>query len=158
MLAEYLKAGYPGFCLLTQEPYRAEKMLVSEGWTFRIWDCLTGIRGAESNQIVEEIRDPVEAIRWLCMNRDTVLITHNLHLFLDIPEVIQAIQNGIPIWKGTGSAMVIVSPTIQLKPEVEKLFTIIDLPLPDDETLYELQTDLCKSVNINPNKRAAKAA
>jgi hypothetical protein len=28
--------------------------------------------------------------------QDTVLLAHNLHLFLDIPEVIQAIHNGIP--------------------------------------------------------------
>jgi len=158
MIKDYLKAGYPAFVVLTQEPHRAEKMLMSEGWTFRAWDCLSGIRDIESNQIIEEIRDPVEAIRWLCMNRDTVLILHNMHLFLDIPEIIQVIQNGIPIWKGTGSAIVIVSPSILLRPEVEKLFTIIDLPLPDDDTLYELQQDLCKSVSINPNKKAAKAA
>ena len=158
MIQDYLKAGYPAFCVLTQEPHRAEKMLLSEGWQFKIWDCLTGIREADNHRQVEEIRDPVEAIRWLNMYRDTVLIAHNLHLFLEIPELIQAIQNGIALWKGTGSALVIISPTIQLKPEVEKLFTIIDLPLPDDDTLYELQHDLCKSVNINPNKKAAKAA
>lgn len=158
MIQDYLRAGYPAFCVLTQEPARAEKMLISEGWQFKSWDCLSGIRETDTHRVVEEIRDPVEAIKWLNMYRDTVLITHNLHLFMEIPEVLQAIQNGISLWKGTGSALAIVSPVIQLKPEVEKLFTIIDLPLPDDENLYELQTDLCKSVNINPNKRAARAA
>jgi hypothetical protein len=158
MIQDYLRAGYPAFVVLTQEPARAEKMLMSEGWQFRSWDCLTGIKETETHKIVEEIRDPVEAIKWLNMYRDTVLIAHNMHMFMDIPETIQAIQNGTALWKSTGSALVIVSPIIQLRPEVEKLFTIIDLPLPDDENLYDLQIDLCKSVNINPNKRAAKAA
>jgi hypothetical protein len=48
------------------------------------------------------------------------LICHNLHLFLEIPELIQAIQNGITVWKGMGSALVMISPLIQLKPEIEK--------------------------------------
>jgi len=53
------------------------------------------------NHIQVEIRDPVEAVRWLDSRQDSVLIAHNLHLFLDIPEVVQAIQNGVPRWKQT---------------------------------------------------------
>jgi len=158
MIQDYLKAGYPAFVVLTQEPLRAEINLVSEGWQFTVWDCLTGIKEAGSNRMLEEIRDPVEAIKWLNQNPDMVMLAHNMHMFMEIPEVIQAIQNGVHIWKGVGSALVIICPTVQLRPEVEKLFTIIDLPLPDDENLYNLQTELCKSVNVNPNRRAAKAA
>ena len=159
MIQDYLKAGYPAFVVLTQEPLRAELSLVStEGWAYTVWDCLTGIKEAGTNRLIEEIRDPVEAIKWLNQNRDMVMIAHNMHLFMEIPEVIQAIQNGIHIWKGVGSALVIISPTILLRPELDKLFTIIDLPLPDDDILYNLQQDLCKSVNVNPNQRAAKAA
>jgi len=158
MIQDYLKAGYPAFVVLTQEPLRAEINLISEGWRFSVWDCLTGIREAVSNKLIEEIRDPVEAIKWLNQNPDMVMIAHNMHLFMEIPEVIQAIQNGVHTWKGVGSALVIICPIIQLRPEVEKLFTIIDLPLPDDDNLFNLQTELCKSVNVNPNRRAAKAA
>ena len=89
---------------------------------------------------------------------DTVLIVHNLHLFLDTPEVVQAIQNGIPRWKATGCALVMVSPVIQMRPEVEKFFHVIDLPLPNDEELYNLQNDLGKQHNIKPNRKAARAA
>lgn len=158
MIQDYLQAGYPALCVLTQETSRAEKMLLDPKWQFRSWDCLTGIKETETHRSIEDIRDPVEAIRWLNMHRDTILIAHNLHLFMDIPEVIQAIQNGIALWKGTGSALVIISPVIQLRPEVEKLFTIVDLPLPDDTILNDIQNDLCKSSNIKPNRRAARAA
>ena len=158
MIKNYLKAGYPALCVLTQEPHRAEQLLMCDHWQFVTWDCIQGIRKAGSTQVIDEIKDPVEAINWLSMYKDTVLIANNLHLFLDIPEVIQAIQTGLLRWKGIGCALIMISPVIQMRPEFEKYFTIIDLPLPDDEALIALQTELCRSVNVNINKRAARAA
>ena len=158
MIQEYLKAGYPALCLLTQEPHRAEAILPCEGWRFVSWDCIRGIVDLSSGKILEEIRDPVEAIKWLDGFSDTVLIAHNLHLFLDIPEVVQAIQNGVFRWKATGSALLMVSPVIQMRPEVEKFFHVLDLALPSDDDLFTLQMDFAKKLNINPNRKAARAA
>jgi hypothetical protein len=122
MLKNYLKAGYPALCVLTQEPHRAEQVLPCEGWKFYIWDCLRGIKEAGTTRIMEEIRDPVEAVNWLGQFQDTILMAHNLHLFLEVPEVIQAIQNGIPRWKATGSALVMISPVIQMRAGSGDLF------------------------------------
>ena len=97
MLKDYLKAGYPTLCILTQEPHRAEQVLTCEGWRFVVWDCMQGIRES-GGKIIDEIKDPVQAIQFLSGYTDTVLICHNLHLFLEVPEVIQSIQNGIPRW------------------------------------------------------------
>jgi len=157
-LKNYLKAGYPALCVLTQEAHRAEQMLVCEDWQFFVWDCIQGIRAAGATQVVDEIKDPVEAVNWLSMYTDTVLIANNLHLFLDIPEVIQAIQNGVIRWKGIGCALIMISPVIQMTPEIDKLFTVVNLPLPDDDALINLQKELCTSVNVNINKKAARAA
>ncbi|MCX5814169.1 MAG: AAA family ATPase [Proteobacteria bacterium] len=158
MLKDYLKAGYPTLCILTQEPHRAEQVLTCEGWRFVIWDCMQGIRESGTNKIIDEVRDPVQAIQFLSGYTDLVMICHNLHLFLEIPEVIQTIQNGIPRWKATGCALIMVSPIIQLRPEVEKFFHVIDLPLPGDEELFKLQTDIGNPLNIKPNRKAARAA
>jgi hypothetical protein len=157
MIKEYLKAGYPALCLLTQEPQRAEEKLPCEGWRFFAWDCIQGIRDLENNKIIDEIRDPIEAVKWLNGFQDTVLLAHNLHLFLEIPEVVQAIQNGY-IWKSTGCTLVMVSPVIQMRPEVEKFFHVIDLPLPNDDELFTLQIEIGKNLNIKPNRKAARAA
>ena len=158
MIQDYLKAGYPALCLLTQEPHRAEQLLPSEDWNFFSWDCLQGIRDLRSMKMVEEIRDPSQALSWLNELHDTVLIVHNLHLFLESPEVVQAIQNGVSRWKATGCCLVMVSPVINMKPEVEKFFHVIDLPLPDDQELFNLQSELGKAHNIKVNKKAARAA
>ena len=138
MIHDYLKAGYPALCVLTQEPRRAEQLLTTEGWQFYSWDCLLGIRELPSSKVTDAITDPVEAISWLNRLHDTVLLIHNLHLFLEAPEVVQAIQNGVTQWKATGCCLVMVSPTIQMRPEVEKFFHVIDLPLPTDDELFEL--------------------
>jgi AAA+ superfamily predicted ATPase len=158
MIIDYLKAGYPALCVLTSEPYRAEQLLPCQGWRFFAWDCIQGIKELESKKIIEEIKDPVEAINWLKGYSDTVLLTHNLHMFMDIPEVVQAIQNGVPRWKGTGSSLVMISPVIRICAELEKCSHVIDLPLPDDNELFDLQAELGKQTNIEPNRNAARCA
>ncbi|EMG37143.1 AAA+ family ATPase [Desulfocurvibacter africanus PCS] len=158
MLQDYLRAGYPAILITTQEPHRLEELLPCQGWKFHVWDCIGGIRMAGRHQTLEEIQDPVEAINWLGNFKDTVLVAFNLHLFLDNPEVIQAIFNGVPKWKSVGSCLVMVSPTIQLRAEIEKLFTVIELPLPDEPTLFGIQGDIGKACNIRTNRKAARAA
>jgi AAA+ superfamily predicted ATPase len=158
VLQDYLKAGYPTLCILTQEPHRAEQAVICENWRFFAWDCITGIREAGLPKVAEEITDPVHALTWLHGQVDTILIVHNLHLFMENPEVIQALQNGVIRWKATGCALVMISPIILLPPEVEKFFTLIDLPLPGIERLFDVQCDIARPLNINPNKKAARAA
>ncbi len=156
MLKNYLKAGYPALCILTQEPDRALRVLPCEGWRFMVWDCIDGIR--ESGKVIEEATDPVQALNHLNQAQDTVLIAQNLHLFLEAPELIQTIQNGVQRWKSTGCCLVILSPMLKIVPEIEKLITVIDLSLPGDEALFVLQQEIGKPLNVRPNRKAALAA
>ncbi len=157
---EYLKSGCPAIWVVTSgDPFRAEKIIPCQGWRFLAWDCASGIRQPNTLTVIDEITDPVEAIRYLDNLQDTVLMVHNLHLFLDgSPEVIQAIQNGINRWKSIGACLVVLSAVLKLCPEIEKLFQIIDLERPDTDALYNLQCDLGKTHNIRPNKKAARIA
>ena len=93
MLQDYLKAGFPALCIITQEPHRAEQLLPCEGWRFLSWNCIEGIKDFHTQKVIDETKDPVNAVLYLNNFNDTVLIVHNLHLFLDVPEVIQSIQN-----------------------------------------------------------------
>lgn len=78
--------------------------------------------------------------------------------FLDVPEVVQAIQNVVYHWKSTGCALITISPRIHLNPELEQFFTVVDLPLPDTEELHVIQKELVKPVNVKPNRAASRAA
>jgi len=159
MIKDYLQAGFPALSILTSEAARAERTIPFDGsWRFFAWDCMRGIRPAGAPKAVEEIRDPVEALNWLGAHQDTVLMAHNLHLFMDSPEIIQAIQNGVEIWKSRGNCLVMVSPMIQIRPELKNVFTVVDLPLPDTQSLYDLQCDLGGPLSIKPNRKAARLA
>lgn len=159
ILKEYLQSGYPVLMVLTQEPSRAEKYLPFPGnWTFYAWDCAMGIRPAGQVIGVEDLRDPIEALNWLTANANTVLMTHNLHLFSNSAELIQTIQNGAEIWKAKGNCLVGISSIIAIPPELKSIITVIDLPLPDAESLYGLQFDLGAPHNIKPNKKASRLA
>ena len=107
---------------------------------------------------MDEIRDPVEAIKWLSCCTDTILIAQNLHLFLEVPEVIQAIQNGVIKWKSTGCTLILVAPSIRFPLELEKLFHVIDVPLPGFDSMFALQHDMGLSLNVEPNQTAAYGA
>lgn len=157
MILNYLKAGYPCLYMLTQEPHRTEELLPCPGWKFTTWDCIQGIR-VKGEQTVLDIINPTDTIQWLNTQQDTALIAHNLHLFLDDPQVIQSIQNGIPRWKANGSCLIVIAPVIQLKPEIETFFNVLDFPLPSEDELFKLQIDLGGPHNIKPNKKAARTA
>lgn len=158
MFRDYLKAGFPALYALTHDVYRAEKKIPEElsGWRTLFWDCCHGIYDQNMRQI-EELLDPVDAVNYLTNLRDTVIVFHNLNLFISPdnpnPTLIQTIINGLKIWKSIGSSMIILAPEFKLSKELENLFTLIDYPLPDSKELFELQKSLAP--NVKPNRRAA---
>jgi ATP-dependent 26S proteasome regulatory subunit len=156
---EYLKSGCPAIWVLTSgDPFRAEKVIPCQGWRFLAWNTNSGIYQPNSSTLIDQIFDPLEAIRYLDTLQDTVLMMHNLHLFMESPEIIQAIQSGVNRWKQIGACMIVLSAVLQLRPELEKLFQIIDLDRPDTDALHSLQCDLGKTLNVRPNKKAARIA
>ena len=154
----YVKAGYPGIVVNTQEPYRAIKSIKADGWETYAWDCLQGITHPATNRVIEDVIDPLGALNWLTERSESVLIVQNFHHFLGSVEVIQAIQNNIHIYKGQGACLVMAGPHFILPQEIEKYFTILDFALPDTQDLISLMEELGKAVNIEVNPDAVEAA
>ncbi|MCE5333749.1 MAG: AAA family ATPase [Desulfobacteraceae bacterium] len=163
MIREYLTAGYPALYFLTQEPHRAEEMLGEEAKDKCVpfaWDCNRGIRKAGSLKVEEALLDFVQAASWLNEQTDTILFAHNLHRFMDVPEYIQAIQNGVQLWKSRGNCLCVIAPVLTLPPELEKFFFAIDFPLPDETRLAQIQTELSQTdgIYVETNPAATLAA
>ena len=159
MINEYLRAGYPGLVLLTYEPLRAEKTLMPDtGWNSYAWNCQRGIRAAGGDQPVEETTDPQEAVNFLNNKQNTILFAHNLHLFMDNPELIQAIQNGTELWKSLGNCLIILAPQITLPAELEKCFALVDFPFPTPEELLNIQKDIADSLGLETDPHTAQLA
>ena len=101
-ITNYLKAGYPTLLIVTEEPLRVITTLNTDNWKSYSWDCMRGITERESGQIIEDVMDPLAAVKWLANQNDTVLLVQNFHHFISAVEIIQEIQNIIPVWKASG--------------------------------------------------------
>ena len=157
-LSNYLKAGYPGLYIETHEPLRAIATIRTEGWRAHSWDCQRGIIERETGKTVEDLTDPLGAVKWLGGRNDTVLFVQNFHHFLSAVEVIQEIQNSIPVWKGSGCCLVMVGPRVQLPVEIDSFMTILDFRLPSLDELRRIQKELGESVGVDVVEEAVEAA
>ena len=157
-ITNYLKAGYPALYIVTLEPLRVTKALNTTGWQSCCWDCLRGITDRESEKVIEDVIDPLGAIKWLGSQNDTVLLVQNYHHFISSVEIIQEIQNSLAIWKASGCCLVIVGPPALLPQEIACFFTMLEFKLPSRDELRAIQQELAQSVGVDVNDDAIEAA
>jgi MoxR-like ATPase len=157
-LSNYLKAGYPGFYIETHEPLRAIAALQTENWQSYSWDCQRGIIELDSARTIEDVIDPLGAIKWLGARNDTVLFAQNFHHFFNSVEIIQEIQNSIAIWKGSGCCLAMVGPPVQVPLEIGNFFIVLDFRLPSRDELRLIQQELGESVGVDVVEEAVEAA
>jgi hypothetical protein len=146
MLKELLHAGFPAIHINSQEPERAEKTCNCDGYAVYVWDCVRGTRELPNGDVVDENNSPMSIFEFLNGKSNTVLFAHNLPVFFEIIEVTQAIVNALPAWKSSGCCLVSIGPSSQFRPELEKVFHVIDLPLPSADDLMKMQQDLLAGV------------
>lgn len=157
-LTSYLKAGYPALHVVTQEPLRAIATVEADGWQMCSWDCLKGITDPNAGRVLEDVLDPLSAVKWLGSKNDAVLLVQNFHHFIGSIEILQEIQNSVPIWKASGCCLVMVGPSVQLPVEVATFFTTMQFHLPDLEELRSIQHELAESVGTEVKEEAVEAA
>lgn len=98
--------------------------------------AITSSRGAES------YLNPVEALQVAAkLPSDSILFFLNGHKFFQDPAVIQAIWNLRDVFKSERQALVILSPAVQLPPEIAQDVLILSEPLP---TVQELEAKVAQ--------------
>ncbi len=150
-LAEYVRAAYPGLWITTHEPDDAvteiARLCQAEGWNLATWDLERGLSvaghaGGSESSTIPEAADPLAAIRALraCAQPDgtAVLVLRNYYRFLNAPEIVQAMESALIRGKQERTFVVILAPLIQLPPELERLFVMIDHELPGREQLESI--------------------
>src|SRR5262245_54089380 len=101
-LTDYVHAAFTGLWIHSPESDEAEREIVrhatQQGWKLAIWDLAQGLRLPNSNgqaAAATEGNDPLAALRALpaLADRDgtALLLMHNLHRFLNNPEVVQTV-------------------------------------------------------------------
>jgi hypothetical protein len=150
-LTDYVHAAFTGLWIQTNEPDEAEREIVrhatEKNWKLAVWDAAQGLRlpGSGSNSEAGA-GEPLPALRALPAlgQRDgtALLLLHNLHRYLNAPEVIQTTFAQLVAGKQQRTFIVVLSPVVQIPVELEKLFVVLPHALPDRTGLERIAREL----------------
>lgn len=171
-IAALLRARNPLIWMVTREEARAERVLIeaatSAGYDLRTWDCATGIAALDGKVLNPRATDPTVALAEV---RDAdarcVYVLRDLHQWLRDPTVGRALRSlcrTLPSEpRAAARAVVIVTPSTEVPPELQGHAIVVDLPLPDrpevaallDAAIAALPDDLKANAATNGSRDAA---
>ncbi len=154
ILPDYIRAAFSGLWIVTHEPDEAERDIFElsslQDWRCLVWDLARGLRG-ESD--LPRADDPVSAIKTATNvageNETLLILLHNYHKFLGSAEVLQTLINQLQLGKTQQVFFVVLSPVLQIPTELEKLFVVIEHPLPTQHQIAKMAVDLLGAEDLN---------
>ena len=152
-ISDYINAAFTGIWVQSNEPDEAERELLHQAqqkrWKLAVWDVATGLRipGHADGSITDAgAGDPLAALRALPTladpNGTSLLLLHNFNRFLNNPEVIQTTFAQLIAGKQQRTFLVVLSTVVQIPVELEKLFVVLEHPLPDRQALERIAREL----------------
>jgi hypothetical protein len=147
-IGELARACFTGIWIQSHEHDDAISELTQlcqeQQWTIATWNIDQGLKlqGQPASQEIQNSSDPLVAIRAInslaTAGGTTLLVLQNFHRFLNSAETVQALMTQILVGKQNRTILVIVSPIVQLAPELEKLFVVLEHDLPGRDQLLEI--------------------
>src|SRR3984885_6994773 len=145
-LTDYVHAAFSGLYVQTHEPDEAEREICqlarSQKWKIAAWDIAQGVRfpiAPHESATGVGAGDPLAVLRALptLASRDgtSLLLLHNFHRFFNNPEVIQTAFTQLIAGKQQRTFLILLSAVVQIPVELEKLFVVLEHPLPEREQL-----------------------
>lgn len=157
---ELVRAGFSGIWIRSHEHQDAiaelSAMARDESWQLVCWNIEQGLHGVGSGTITAEAGDPLAAVRAAAIGTESdtsILVLENFHRFLGSAEIVQAVSHAVLQGKVNRSFLVILSPTVQLPIELEKLFVTVDHELPSREQLLEIAAAIATEAGEIPEGR-----
>lgn len=146
-LSEYISACFTGLWVQSHEQEDAIAEIVGmcrqEHWNVATWDIERGLQ-IPGDQHASDAggADPLAAIRSVnalaTADGSAILVLQNFHRFLNSPEIVQALVQQIAAGKQNRTFILVLAPLVQIPPELEKLFVVIEHALPDRQQLEEI--------------------
>ena len=152
-LTDFVRAAFTGLWVQSHEPDEAEREITrlarQEKWRLAIWDVASGLRfpnGTPDAPSNVGSGDPLAMLRSVPTLADkdgtAVVILHQFHRFLNNPEVIQTVFKLLVEGKQRRVFLVVLSPVVQIPIELDKLFVVLEHPLPDRDQLGDIAREL----------------
>jgi len=146
-LREYIAAAFTGIWVESHEHDDAlaeiGRLCQQQCWRLAVWDLEQGLRIAGAQTPAEAGgSDPLAAIRSVnqlaAADSSALLVLTNFHRFLQSAEIVQALARQLATGKQNRTFVIILSPIVQIPTELEKLFLVVEHPLPGREQLEEI--------------------
>lgn len=168
-----IRSRYPIIYLITWEEQRLKRFIQELAATLNkqlyTWSISGGM---ESNgRTTEQSENPEAALEFIDKSSDNaIFILKDFHPFLkeDMISVIRRLRDLSIRLKRSYKTIIIISPILQIPPELEKEISVLDFPLPTLQEVSELFKNMIRSVeasrkvaiNATPDlmERAVKAA
>jgi hypothetical protein len=146
-LREYIAAAFTGIWIESHEHEDALAeiglLCQQENWRLAVWDLEQGLRVAGAQAPSDSGgSDPLAAIRSVnglaADNSSALLVLTNFHRFLQSAEIVQALVKQLATGKQSRTFVIVLSPVVQIPTELERLFIVIEHPLPGRDQLAEI--------------------
>jgi len=144
-----LRARHTLLWIVSREEMRVERALVDAAGTakfvVRMWDCATGLRDSEGNEVQQGLNDPSAVLNFIRSNRSrAVYVLRDLHKWLDpvvlrtVRSLARELQTATP---NEARAIVVLTPSGEIPPELAGA-TVIEYPLPDRAEVARILDDV----------------
>jgi hypothetical protein len=164
-LSEFIRACFTGIWIESHEHAEAvveiARLCRAEQWRMVTWDIDAGLQISGTTEANATAQDPLAAIRALSAlgtsDGTAILVLQNFHRFLASAEIIQAVARQVTAGKHQRTFVVILAPVVQLPPELEKLFVVIEHDLPTKEQLADIAQGVATEADELPAGDALQA-
>lgn len=145
-----IRARYPLIYLVSWEEQRLDAILQDVAQTHSkallTWSVTRGLRRASGSRTVaisEQSRDPVEALHAIGKLTDpSLVVLKDFHPYFDNPAAVRAMRELAQDLKSTYTTVLLLSPVLNIPPELEKEVTVLDVPLPSFRDLLQLLKEI----------------
>ena len=173
-VASLLRARNPLLWIVSREEARVERLLLESGQAAKyepvFWDCATGLSRFDGSPVGQgtSLTDPAQVLAAI---RDSkarqVWVLRDLPAFLKDPFVLRALRSlarSLPLApRDEARAVVVLTPSSEVPPELQGHAVVIDWPLPDrdevaailDSAVASLPEDLRATAASNGVREAA---
>ena len=142
-LTDYVRACFTGIWIETSEQSEAiteiARLCHAQDWHCQTWDIEQGVQPSPTGTS-EGQADPLAPLTGITGDgeRPQLVLLVNYHRFLGSPEVVQTLHRRIIAGRQERTVYIVISPGVQLPPELDKLFTVIGHELPNRDQLAEI--------------------
>jgi len=144
-----IRARYPFIYLVSWEEQRVDRLLTElakrHGKQLVQWSATRGLRRIGGTRVATALDphlDPAKMLGALSaagtLGEPSLIVLKDFHAFLDEPLTVRALRELAADLETTYSTVIVVSPVLKIPVELEKDITVLDVPLPDVEELFDL--------------------